>query len=180
MGGSFQPFWGPGTKKTETVSTWEEGSDAFLSLAGPAPCHSSTGRACPHLPAPLPFLRARTAPVPARASQHPCHQTLWAPRPLGRFGIWTNSSQVNNLIINFFFSRRKEERWADKPSEKGLPCPKKLCYTDCACEESLSMTFVHEVPQQHHTKHHTKRRGIKGLKHFRPGSPRHLGNTKEA
>lgn len=58
---------------------------------------------------------------------------------------------------------------------KGLPCPKKLCYTDCICEESLSVTFVHKVPQQHHT----KRKGIRGLKHFRPDSPSHLANTKE-
>lgn len=42
-------------KKTETVSTWVEGSDAFLSSARPDPCHGSTGRACPDLPAPLPF-----------------------------------------------------------------------------------------------------------------------------
>lgn len=59
--------------------------------------------------------------------------------------------------------------------EEGLPCPKKLCYTECICEESLSTTFAHGAPQQHHT----KRRGIRGLKHFRPGSPSHLGNTKE-
>jgi len=69
-------------KKTETVSTSEKGSDAFLNSAGPAPYHSSAGRGFAEFALSCLLLclspGARTAPVPARASQRPSCQTLWA------------------------------------------------------------------------------------------------------
>ena len=85
-------------KKTETISTSEDSSDACLSSAGLSPCHSSDGRglAEPVLTCLLlcPSLGAKTAPALARASQYPNHQTLWALCPLHRFGILINCSQV--------------------------------------------------------------------------------------
>lgn len=41
-----------------------------------------------------------------------------------RFGILTNCSQANNLIINFLFSWRKRELWADMPLKRACHAPK--------------------------------------------------------
>lgn len=86
-------------KKTETVSTLKEGSDAFLSSAGPAPRHGSTGRdlAEPALTCLLlcPSLGAITASAPARASQHPSHQTPLGSAPTAQ--VWHLDRLLSSL-----------------------------------------------------------------------------------